>query len=457
MLDLPTRLGKYRIQSVLGQGAMGVVYQAKDPDIQRLVAIKVIHAHLLQGDKSGAFHRRFRREAQAAARCHHPNIVTVYELGEHEGRDFIVMEYVQGQELKYFLDRKHRFSQDESLFIVGEILKALTAAHEQAVVHRDVKPANVILLDDGGVKVADFGVARTRQSDLTLAGNLVGTPGYMCPEGLMGEAVDHRADIYSTGMLLLELLAGDKPTSQQRCTEKAEDFLLRLFARDGKTDLSPGMKYLLHRALAEDRDKRFQTTRDFLQALEKVRQKQEPRPMEAVRTLAESVTRVRPEHKGPEPFVWTRELLGKLERELTAYVGPLAGMLIKKAAGSGLTPMEVVANLAGHIHQEAERDAFIKKARLCMALGSCAEPAPAGGSRGTDGTGTSLAESLPPERVEHITRVLAEHVGPLARQLVNLNARRFSRLEELHRKLADSIPDSAERRDFLRAVRERAG
>ncbi len=459
MLELPKTLGKYRINSVLGQGAMGVVYQAMDPDIERLVAIKVIHAHLLQGDRAKPFLQRFRREAQAAARCLHANIVTVYELGRDGERDYIVMEYVQGQELKYFMDREHRFSQEEALYIIGEVLKALSAAHKHGVVHRDIKPANVILLDNGGVKVADFGVARTQQSDLTVSGNMVGTPGYMSPEGLMGQAVDHRADIYSTGMMLLELLAGDKPSSAQRFQEKVEDFLLRLFAKAEDVELTPGMKYLLHRSLAEDKEKRFKSSDDFLKAMEQVQKKHAVNDRQVAETLSESVTRELPAHKqaGEQAFHWTPELLEKLERELTDYVGPLAGMLIKKSVSDGLAPMDMVERLASHIQEEKDRDAFVKKARLCMAIGSCADP----GGMGSKATGSHLSErssggtlsqTLTPEQMDQLIHSLANHVGPLARQMVRMHARRFSRIEELHEKLADSIPDSAERREFLRSV-----
>ncbi len=456
MSEIPKTLGKYQIRSVLGQGAMGVVYQGLDPDIQRLVAIKVMHAQLQSAEERRPFLERFRREAQAAARCSHPNIVTVYELGHEGDCDFIVMEYVQGAELKAFIDRGRRFSPAEALYITGEVLKALDAAHRHGIVHRDVKPANVILLKNGGVKVADFGVARTEESDLTVSGHMVGTPAYMSPEGLYGEPVDGRADIYSVGMVLLELMTGRKPTPQQRYTQPMEDFLLDVFREPVGRDLSPGHRYLLHRALQDDKARRFQDARTFLQALEKVRTGAVV-DAGAAESLAESVSdRQSPTH-GDQPFQWTDELLHKLERELVAQLGPLAKVLIKKAASLSQSPVELVNSLSRHIKEPAQREAFMAKARHCMALGHCSGDftvlsTEVSAASALASGGESLADTLPPERLDGLARALAKHVGPLAPHLVQRHARRAFDLDQLHQALASSIPNAEERKVFLETV-----
>ncbi len=208
MQGAPPRLGKYEVRALLGQGAMGQVYLCHDPVIDRQVAVKILHPHILTDRNAEEIRARFRREARAAARCQHPNIVTVHDVGEHDGRDFIVMEYVQGEELRFFLDRGEQLGDAERLYIVKEVLEALEFAHARGVVHRDIKPANIILMDDGGVKVADFGVAHIDRSDLTQAGSIMGTPTYMAPEGLRGEPVGPAGDLYSVGMVLFELVTG---------------------------------------------------------------------------------------------------------------------------------------------------------------------------------------------------------------------------------------------------------
>jgi serine/threonine-protein kinase len=451
MADTPKTLGKYHIQSVLGQGAMGVVYRGVDPDIERPVAIKVMHPHLRHSQGADAMQQRFRREAKAAARCFHPNIVTVFDLGTDQGLDFIVMELVEGRELKSFLAQGHEFSQPESVYMIVEVLKALEAAHRQGVVHRDIKPGNVILLQNGGVKVADFGVARIDHSDLTVTGHLFGTPVYMCPEGLRGDAVDRRADIYSTGMVLLELLTGQKPLPQQVLTQPIADFLDAALRSERGSRLPQELRGILHRALAQEPGRRFPDARSFLTELERVPERADSE-LTAMETLAASVSELFPAAaERTDASLWTADLLHKLEVELATYTGPVAGFLIRKLSASSHSPMELVESLARHIDDSAERERFLGRARHCLATGSC--HGSGAGHAGGPGAHPPLADTLTPEQIGRLIRALAGHLGPIARQLVAHHARRTYRLDELHAELADRIPNPAERQAFLRAVR----
>lgn len=213
-----TRLGKYEIRRELGKGSMGVVYEAYDPVIGRRVAIKVIRRDGHGADEEEALIVRLRREAQAAGRLNHPRVVSIYDFGEDDtlggGRvAYIAMELIEGQELKQLIDSGRRFSPSEAARVVDAVLAALQHAHERGVTHRDIKPANVILLADGDVKVADFGVARIDSSDLTQAGTMIGTPQSMSPEQLLGLPVDGRSDLFACGVMLYELLTGEKPFS----------------------------------------------------------------------------------------------------------------------------------------------------------------------------------------------------------------------------------------------------
>jgi serine/threonine protein kinase len=207
-------LGRYRLVRVLGRGAMGVVYEALDERLGRTVAIKtVLRSHLDNESTAQDYAARFVREAQAAARLSHPNIVTVYDFGEHDDLSYIVMEFVSGRELADLFRSGHRFTLLQALQIMAELLDALAYAHAQGVVHRDVKPANVLVDQAGHVKLADFGVARVSSGthDRTMPGTMVGTPNYMSPEQILGQPVGSRTDIFAAGVVLYQFLTGRQP------------------------------------------------------------------------------------------------------------------------------------------------------------------------------------------------------------------------------------------------------
>ena len=213
MAEQPERIGKYVIHSVLGKGAMGVVYKAFDQGIERVVAVKTVRKDLVDPDLAAQVMARFQNEARAAGRLLHPNIVSVYEYGEDERNAFIAMEYVEGTGLREYLNRKASFDLGQIVGIISQLLLALDFAHERGVVHRDVKPANLILTSGGALKVADFGIARIDTSNLTNAGMVMGTPSYMSPEQCQGKEIDRRSDLFSAGVVLYELLTGEKPFS----------------------------------------------------------------------------------------------------------------------------------------------------------------------------------------------------------------------------------------------------
>jgi serine/threonine protein kinase len=205
-------LGKYEIKRTLGRGAMGIVYEGWDPIIARRVAIKTVKLPENADDpETEEALARFRREAQAAGRLTHPNIVGVFDYGETNDLAYIVMEFVDGPPLKSLLDREERFALTDAIRVMEDLLAGLQFSHERGVVHRDIKPANVMLTSAGQVKIADFGIARIESSSMTQAGTLLGTPAYMSPEQFMGQVVDARTDIYSSGVLLYQLLTGERP------------------------------------------------------------------------------------------------------------------------------------------------------------------------------------------------------------------------------------------------------
>jgi serine/threonine-protein kinase len=280
-----TRLGKYTIRRELGKGAMGVVYEGFDPLIERTVAIKTILPSQLSGEEATNVLARFKREAQAAGRLNHPGIVAVYDYGEEIADDdhtlvagvdaqagqrvaYIAMEFVKGRELRDFFEANERFALKDVERLMSEILDALSHAHAHGVVHRDMKPANLIVLADGKVKIADFGIARVEKSELTQVGTIMGTPAYMSPEQFMGQPVDGRSDIFSCGVILYQFLTGEKPFTGNSTTimfkvlheEPLAPSLLNV-ALPAVFDL------VVKKAMAKNPDERYQSAQEFSQAI----------------------------------------------------------------------------------------------------------------------------------------------------------------------------------------------
>lgn len=271
VVNTPTieKLGKYQIRRVLGKGAMGVVYEGFDPGIERVVAIKTIHKALLEGEGGQELLARFKREAQAAGRLMHQNIVAVYEYGEDMGIPFIAMEFVKGKELKDLMKDKVRLDINQVVSVMTQILDAMQYVHSNGVVHRDMKPANIVLLENGQVKVADFGIARVESSNLTQMGSVMGTPSYMSPEQFMGQRVDARADLFSIAVILYELLTGEKPFPGQAVATIMQK-VLNAPVEDPTNlnyDVPPSFNAVIKKGLAKRPAERFQSAREFADAL----------------------------------------------------------------------------------------------------------------------------------------------------------------------------------------------
>lgn len=464
MIESPARFGKYEVRALLGQGAMGQVYLCHDPVIDRQVAVKILHPHILADRHADEMRNRFRREARAAARCQHPNIVTVYDVGEHDGRDYIVMEYVQGEELRFFLERGERLGDAERLYIVREVLEALGYAHARGVVHRDVKPANIILTDEGGVKVADFGIARIDRSDLTQAGSLMGTPTYMAPEGLRGEPVGPSGDLYSVGMVLFELVTGRRPAPEHIHSGQVDEFVATTL--DSTPALPESLASVIRRALAPSPEQRFDSADAFRDALGTVRVEVERPPREA---LSETVFGREPlsvmdgaSLSGPArwPGEWLQEIAGLLAE----HVGPLAGVLVERTAATSEDMATLGESLARNIPDASERSRFMKR------FHAMAGTLPPGIHDHATGRGTArpgaadapnpgipdpaLGKSMriDDECFEALRDLFARHVGPLAGELIRHHQAGAGDPNDFVDRLALQIPDVEEREDFRKAA-----
>jgi eukaryotic-like serine/threonine-protein kinase len=260
---------RYELEELVGHGGMSSVYRAHDSLLERYVALKVLHE---QYSKDDDFVERFKREARSVAQLQHPNIVTVIDRGEQDGRQYIVFEYIEGENLKEFVVRKGRLQVREALEIAIEVARALGFAHEHGLVHRDVKPQNVLLNGDGRAKVTDFGIARSLdvEQGVTQTGTVLGTSNYIAPEQASGKRVDQHSDVYSLGVVLYEMLTGDVPfpgesfvaVALKHVNEPPPSVL------DGRGDIPLRVAEAVDRALEKDPERRFPTMEAFAVELE---------------------------------------------------------------------------------------------------------------------------------------------------------------------------------------------
>jgi serine/threonine protein kinase len=257
------RFGRYEILDELGRGAMGVVYKARDPKINRMVAVKTISLAGQRPEDELEYRERFVREAEAAGRLSHPGIVTIFDVGEaSETRaPYIVMEFVDGPSLEKLLSGNNRtLPLETALQLTYELAEALDCAHSQGVIHRDLKPANILITPEGRAKITDFGVAKLNLSNLTLGGRTLGTPAYMSPEQLAGEEVDGRSDLFSLGVILYTILTGYRPFQGNSTHTVSFKVVNRepIPASVLDTGLPPRLDYIIGRAMSKDPAQRYQ-------------------------------------------------------------------------------------------------------------------------------------------------------------------------------------------------------
>jgi serine/threonine protein kinase len=266
------KLGRYDLIRVLGKGAMGLVYEGRDPNLDRRVAIKTIKVENLSDEAAAEYEVRFRTEARSAARLQHPNIVSVYDSDRDGDIAFLVMEFVEGDDLKHHLDKGEVYTLQQTLSIMTDLLSALNYAHQQKIVHRDIKPANLLVQASGSIKLADFGVARIQDSgDATRTqGSIVGTLKYMSPEQLEGRPIDARADLFAAGVVLYQLLTSQRPFDGDTDFAVIQKIVSHTPAAATfyNPKLPPAIDAVVAKALAKSRDMRYATALDFSNALQ---------------------------------------------------------------------------------------------------------------------------------------------------------------------------------------------
>jgi serine/threonine-protein kinase len=267
-MSLLTTVGRYEITGELGRGAMGVVYKAKDPTIGRTVALKTMRLDV-HGLESAEMVRRFQNEARASGLLSHPNIVTIYDAGEQEGIFYIAMEFIQGTTLHELLTEQRILPADDIVQYSRQICRGLDYAHSHGIVHRDVKPANIMITANGMVKIMDFGIAKAGGS-MTSTGQVLGTPNYMAPEQVKGKPLDGRSDLFSFGVILYEMLTGEKPFAGQNVTTIIYKIVNEnpIAPRDLDVTVHPGLSAIVTRALAKSPEDRYQSGAEIIHDLE---------------------------------------------------------------------------------------------------------------------------------------------------------------------------------------------
>ncbi|HST02195.1 MAG TPA: serine/threonine-protein kinase [Usitatibacter sp.] len=447
MADTPEAIGKYRVTRPLGRGAMGMVYEGFDPVIERRVAIKTILAEYLEAAEMQEASTRFKREAQAGGRLLHPGIVGVYEYGEDKDMAYIVMEYVEGRELKSILRDGPPLELIDTFEIMKQLLAALDYSHKQGVVHRDIKPANVMVTAGNKVKVMDFGIARLETSSLTQVGTVVGTPTHMSPEQLAGLQADGRADLWSAAVILYEMLTGVSPflaetpaTVMHKVLQQEPEPPSKL-----KPGIPPGFDAVLARALAKKADQRFQTALEFSAAILQVMRFKPGTATSSAMKPAERSQRAATAVRAAPALSIDPAALEEIERSLSRHVGPLAGVLVKRTQAESGSIEDFFRALAESIPDRDEQKAFLKKMALVKPkVDSTAPPV-----KTVPAAPSPTRSAFTPDVLSTAEKRLAQYIGPLAKVLIRRAAESSGNLKELYAQLATHIDSEEERSAFL--------
>ena len=368
MGDMPQKIGKYEIRASLGEGGTGVVYEGFDPDIQRRVAIKSLHPHLMSGKVGEELLTRFKREAVSAARCIHPNVVSILEYGEDGNRPFIIMEYVDGVSLhrliKHRLKHGRGISLRRSIAIISQLLKALHTAHGLNIIHRDVKASNVLLVNKSGkIKLADFGMARiTENSDLTMIGSFMGTPRYMAPELRLGLEADSRADVFSAARLLLELLKMMPDSSLVHCSHLTEIVNMPPGNRIDYSAVYPtALIPVVTKGLEVDRKKRYQTVLEFMHDIKQALPRLEQKSL----TPAERLTPLK--QKSARDFVPSEDELDSMTTLLADFIGPVAKFIMEEHETKSTSANNLAAEISKEIPEQEKQTEFLMRWNMMSA------------------------------------------------------------------------------------------
>jgi serine/threonine-protein kinase len=486
------RIGKYRIDGVLGTGAMGVVYKAFDANIARTVALKTIRRELLDGLQESEIVARFKNEAQASGRLVHPGIVAVYDFGELKEATYIAMEYVDGTPLSAFLAKETAMDPAASVNCIGQLLRALDYAHARGVVHRDIKPANILITADAQVKITDFGIAKIESSTLTQVGAVIGTPSYMSPEQFRGDTVDGRSDIFAVGIVLYQMLTGVRPfTGAASAVMHQIINETPLNPSERQPSLHPAFDGVVLKALAKKAEDRYATAQALLDALTAAHLQHNgglPVTEEDNERTVLAFQRPRMPEPAPVPAslssssgapvqtagastgaasgltasapAWLTEVAPDLQVALSMQIGPVAKLVLKSAAKEAVDLDDLCNRLLPHIPSDQGREQFLEEVKqIRKKHGQSTVTMPGTGATGGV-SATQLTEmsdaptllQLSPELMDAAQQALAVHIGPIARIMVKRASKLTNNAGQFYQLLAQNLPDEQERAAFLKEM-----
>jgi serine/threonine protein kinase len=456
--EIPARVGKYRIDGIIGRGAVGIVYKGHDEVIGRPLAIKTLRVDsIADPDHHEAVLKRFDQEARSAGQCLHPNIVTVFDYVEQDGAPYIVMEFVDAGTLENVINSGHMLPIRQVGEIMAQLLFALDHAHSKGVIHRDVKPANILCPSASSIKVTDFGVARFDALNLTITNpgfGAIGTPNYMSPEQFLGRPVDKRSDLFSAGIILFQLLTGAKPFIARDIPELMHKLLherppaLATLRPEIGAHLDP----VVQKALARNPADRFQSADAFVDALNAAIDATgyDTAPPLDLTKVAVPAGIAAPRHgnessaskAGLSQTMDARlapETLGAVENELVKSMGPIAKVIVRRAAASATDPDSLLETIARSLPGDAEAAVFRKTAE--------------GVIRGdSQMAAIQLDAKILPEEVSDATAALMPLLGPFAKVLAKREAAMAIGYDDYVTRLEAALPSEDDRVAFKAAM-----
>jgi serine/threonine-protein kinase len=437
-MGLPEKISKYDIVRELGRGSMGIVYEGFDPDIQRKVAIKTLMPNISDQDLVAEYHTRFKIEAQASARCMHPNIVTILEYGDLNGMPFMVMEFIPGQPLDEILNLNAPIKFNRALKMFSQMLKGLYFAHQSGVIHRDIKPS--------------------KTSEVTQRGYTVGTPHYMAPEQEASSNVDCRADLFSLTIILMQMLA-KVPTTSSLAHDTLSPKGIYITPRVDMNQSIP-LQFLpvIQKGLAFKPEDRYETAQEFAIAVKL-----------AVADLKRATSNESPIEAGIES---SKELeqeklhhLQEMERMLVHYVGPIGASLIEVYSEETTNLHQLAEKVASEIPNDVDRERFLQAwqaeeeveqaphvdtGRVETVIKSVDATVMAGAKAPESGV------SLRGKELHEVENLYAQYVGPMAEFMIQEVLDDAADFEELVERLTDSIPSADEKTDFKLKIKKLA-
>jgi serine/threonine protein kinase len=491
-MTIPRTVGKYDIMDIVGTGGMGTVYRAFDRMLERVVALKIVQFEH-DGVAPAELSARFRNEARAVAHLNHPAIVTIFDYDDQDpAGPYIAMEYVDGCALNEYVELRPELHLEDAISAMQQVLGGLAYAHRQGVIHRDIKPPNILVTREGLVKITDFGIARIGPRSQTQSGYIMGTPQYMAPEQYMGGVVDHRCDIHAAGAVLYTLLTGSPPyrgTAAEVMYKVCHEAPKPLAAV--APSIPPSFETIVAKALDKNPANRYSSAGEFQDALRTCWQTVSSKPASqtlsaSARMIATVISRQpssqsavsgspagqlpgqaaasdsaelirvsrQPSAHRPDTgslSAWSREQLAEVERQLMAIMGPMARILVREAAATTASKQELYRLLASHLNTPEERQRFL------LSGGPIAAGGPGGPAPSVANSQASIVRRpLTPEAAQRAGQLLARYLGPIAIVVTRRAAQTATDEAELYSMLAERVTDSAERERFIiEAARQR--